>query len=72
MDVIHERVAPSDVQAMIVACVRVTRNSNAARTCQTYDTTTDGLKNLLAWLTEQRCAHVAMEATGVWKPVWNI
>ena len=24
----------------------------------------DGLKSLLAWLTEQRCAHVAMEATG--------
>jgi transposase len=74
MDVIHERVAGLDVhKAMIVACVRVTRNGNAARTCQTYDTTTDGLKNLLAWLTEQRCTHVAMEATGVyWKPVWNI
>ncbi len=28
---------------------------------------------MLAWLTEQGCTHVAIEATGVyWKPVWNI
>ena len=28
---------------------------------------------LLAWLTECRCTHVAMEATGVyWTPVWKI
>jgi transposase len=74
MDVIHERVAGLDVhKAMIVACVRVTENGKATRTCQTYGTTTDGLKSLLAWLTEQGCTHVAMEATGVyWKPVWNI
>jgi transposase len=74
MDVIHERVAGLDVhKAMIVACVRVTENGKATRTCQTYDATTDGLQSLLAWLTEQRCTHVAMEATGVyWKPVWNI
>ncbi len=74
MDVLHERVAGLDVhKAMIVACVRVTENGKATRTCQRYDTTTDGLKSLLVWLTEQRCTHVAMEATGVyWKPVWNI
>ena len=74
MDVIHERVAGLDVhKAMIVACVRVMVGGKADRTCRTYDTTTDGLKGLLAWLTEQRCTHVAMEATGVyWKPVWNI
>jgi transposase len=74
MDVIHESVAGLDVhKAMIVACVRVTENGKVTRICQTYDTTTDGLKSLLAWLTEQRCTHVAMEATGVyWKPVWNI
>ncbi len=74
MDVIHEREAGLDVhKAMIVACVRVTENGKATRTCQTYHTTTDGIKNLLAWLTEKRCPHVALEATGVyWKPVWNI
>ena len=80
MDIIHERMAGLDVhKAMIVACVRACHgewrmaNGKAERTCQTYDTTTDGLKSLLAWLTEARCTHVAMEATGVyWKPVWNI
>jgi transposase len=74
MDIIHERVAGLDVhKAMIVACVRIMVDGKAVRTCRTYDTTTDGLKSLLAWLTEERCTHVAMEATGVyWKPVWNI
>jgi len=67
-------VAGLDVhKAMIVACVRIMADGKPNRTCRTYDTTTDGLKSLLAWLTEQRCTHVAMEATGVyWKPVWNI
>jgi transposase len=28
---------------------------------------------LSEWLTETKCTHVAMEATGVyWKPVWHI
>ena len=74
MEVMHERVAGLDVhKAMIVACVRIMTVGKAVRTCRTYDTTTDGLRSLLAWLTEQRCTHVAMEATGVyWKPVWNI
>jgi transposase len=74
MDVIHERVAGLDVhKAMIAACVRIVKDGKAVRTCRTYDTTTDGLGSLLAWLTGERCTHVAMEATGVyWKPVWNI
>ena len=43
------------------------------RECRTFATTTAGLEELLAWLTESECTHVAMEATGVyWKPVWNI
>ena len=38
-----------------------------------FATTTQGLVALLAWLTESRVTHVAMEATGVyWKPVWTI
>ena len=36
-------------------------------------TTTAGLLELAAWLTEAGCTHVAMEATGVyWKPVWHV
>ena len=38
-----------------------------------FATTTAGLLELAAWLTEAGCTHVAMEATGVyWKPVWHI
>jgi len=39
---------------------------------RTFETAAAGLLDLLAWLTECRCTHVAMEAAGVyWKPVWN-
>jgi hypothetical protein len=31
------------------------------------------LMGLSAWLSENQCTHIAMEATGVyWKPVWHI
>ncbi len=74
MEVLHERVAGLDVhQATIVACVRIMAGTKATRECRSFATTTAGLLDLLAWLTERRCSHVAMEATGVyWKPVWNI
>src|SRR4029077_12340413 len=74
MDVIHQRVAGLDVhKETIVACVRIMVDARVSRECRTFDTTTAGLKDLLAWLTASGCSHVAMEATGVyWKPVWNI
>jgi transposase len=74
MDVMHERVAGLDVhKEKIVACVRVMADGKVCRECRTFDTTTAGLEALLTWLTEMRCSHVAMEATGIyWKPVWNI
>jgi len=74
MDVIYQRVAGLDVhKAMIAACVRIMIGAKIERTCRTFETTTAGLLDLLAWLTECGCTHVAMEATGVyWKPVWNI
>lgn len=74
MDEMHERVAGLDVhKAMIVACVRLMVGGKAIRECRTFSTATSGLLALLAWLTEQGCTQVAMEATGVyWKPVWNI
>jgi transposase len=56
-----------------VACVRLTVNGKVKRECRTFGTTTAALLELLAWLRESGCTHVAMEATGVyWKPVWNI
>jgi transposase len=74
MDVIHERVAGLDMhKETIVACVRIMTGRKASRECRTFDTTTSGLGELLTWLTDSACSHVAMEATGVyWKPVWNI
>jgi transposase len=74
MDVLFERVAGLDVhKAMVVAAVRVTDGGKVARECRTFETTTSGLEDLLAWLTQAGCTHVAMEATGVfWKPVWSI
>jgi transposase len=74
MDVLHERVAGLDVhKATVVACVRVMAGAKVVRECRSFETTTAGLLELLDWLRESRCSHVAMEATGVyWKPVWNI
>jgi transposase len=74
MEVMYERVAGLDVhKAMIVACVRLLVVGKVKRECRTFETTTAGLLSLLAWLLEQGCTHVAMEATGVyWKPVWNV
>ncbi|MGD0027118.1 MAG: IS110 family transposase, partial [Xanthobacteraceae bacterium] len=74
MEVMHKRVAGLDVhKATIVACVRLVAGRKVTRECRTFETTTDGLLALLAWLVECRCTHVAMEATGVyWMPVWKI
>lgn len=74
MEIMHERVAGLDVhKATIVACARLGAGGKVTRECRTFDTTTDGLLALLAWLTECRLSHVAMEATGVyWMPVWKI
>ena len=74
MEVMCERVAGLDVhKETVVACVRIVAGGKVSRECRTFETTTAGLEALLAWLTESRCTHVAMEATGVyWKPVWNI
>ena len=74
MEVMYERVAGLDVhKATIVACVRIHSGRQVKRECRTFSTTTDDLQALLSWLSEQRCTHVAMEATGVyWIPVWMI
>ena len=74
MDVMFERVAGLDVhKAMIIATVRIILGGKVKRECRSFETTTSGLLELLAWLTASGCTHVAMEATGVyWKPVWSI
>jgi transposase len=65
MDVLYPRCAGLDVhKAIIVACVRTMVGAKTTRACRSFETSTTGLQSLLAWLTEQGCTHVAMEATG--------
>ena len=74
MEVMHRRVAGLDVhKETVVACLRVMAGRRPTRECRTLTTTTQGLLELLGWLTASRVTHVAMEATGVyWTPVWKI
>ena len=74
MEVMHERVAGLDVhKETVVCCVRIVVGGKVSRECRSFETTTAGLEALLAWLWQNECTRVAMEATGVyWKPVWRI
>ena len=74
MEVLHPQCAGLDVHSRCVnACVRIAAGRKATAEHREFATTTAGLLELAAWLTEAGCTHVAMEATGVyWKPVWHI
>src|SRR5262245_63120787 len=74
MEVLHPRCCGLDVhKATVVACVRRVIDGKAVKDSRTFATTTSSLFALSEWLTETKCTHVAMEATGVyWKPVWHI
>jgi transposase len=70
MEVVHNCCCGLDVHKdTIVACLLKPRG----REIRTFRTTTDQLREMVFWLTEADCWHVAMESTGVyWKPVFNI
>jgi len=74
MEVLHERCCGLDVRKeTVVACLRIVVNGKVVKEARTFSTTTTDLMNLSAWLAQNKCTHVAMEATGVyWKPVWHI
>ena len=74
MEVLYPRCAGLDVhKATVVAAVRLAAGGRVAREVRTFATTTAGLLGLAAWLAENGCTRVAMEATGVyWRPVWHI
>jgi transposase len=74
MKVLHARCAGLDVHKdLVVACARLQRGRKVLREQHRFDTTTKGLLELVSWLAERECTHVAMEATGVyWKPVWHV
>jgi len=73
MVVLYERCAGLDVHKKeVVACARE-QGRKVERELRRFETTTKGLLELLEWLVERGCTHVAMEATGVyWKPVWHV
>jgi transposase len=74
MEVLHPRCCGLDVHKQtVVACVRLVIGGKVVKEVRTFATTTADLIALSDWLTETKCTHVAMEATGVyWKPVWHI
>jgi transposase len=74
MQVLYPDCAGLDVHKdTVVACVRHMHEGTIKREVRTFNTTTKGLLALADWLASEGCAHVAMEATGVyWKPVWHI
>ncbi len=75
MDVLYERCCGIDVhKKMVVACL-ITPDATGTPTKQTrtYGTMTADLLELLDWLTDAGCTHMAMESTGVfWKPLYNL
>jgi transposase len=70
MEVLYECCCGIDVHAkMRVACV-VKQGKKVVRT---FSTMTEDLLQLLDWLSQEGCTHVAIESTGVyWRPVFNI
>ena len=74
MELLHRCCCGLDVhKETVVACLRLVSDGKGTTEVRTFQTTTADLLRLSAWLAENDCTHVAMEATGVyWKPVWHI
>jgi transposase len=70
MDIIIERACGMDVhKKSITACVITPEGKEI----QTFSTKTVFLLNLIDWIKQHGCTHVAMESTGVfWKPIVNL
>lgn len=75
LEAIVERCCGLDVHRdTVVACLLVgTLNEQPRKEIRTFSTMSKGLLELLSWLQEAECTHVAMESTGVyWKPVYHV
>ncbi|WP_078428641.1 IS110 family transposase [Alkalihalobacterium alkalinitrilicum] len=70
MDIIIERACGMDVHKdNITACVITPEGKEI----KTFSTKTASLIQLIDWVKEHKCTHVAMESTGVyWKPIVNL
>jgi transposase len=74
MEVLYPRCCGLDVHKdTVAACLRLVIDGKLVKEVRTFATTTVSLIALSEWLTQNKCTHIAMEATGVyWKPVWHI
>ena len=74
MEVLYPRCCGLDVhKETVAACLRLVIDGKVVKEVRTFATTTASLIALSEWLTQNKCTHIAMEATGVyWKPVWHI
>jgi transposase len=70
MDILIERACGLDVhKKSITACVMTPEGKEI----KTFRTHTVFLLDLIDWIKQHRCTHVAMESTGVfWKPIVNL
>lgn len=75
MEVLYPRCAGFDVHKKTVKVCLFVQEDKASpkKILRTYKTMTADLLEMRDWLAEQRCTHLAMEATGVyWKPIFNL
>ncbi|EPZ43400.1 transposase IS116 [Alicyclobacillus acidoterrestris ATCC 49025] len=70
MDVVYERCCGLDVhKKMVVACALTPKGKDI----RTFSTMTEDLLEMVDWLVEHECTHVAMESTAsFWKPIYNL
>ncbi|EHQ90856.1 LOW QUALITY PROTEIN: transposase [Desulfosporosinus youngiae DSM 17734] len=70
MEVLHERCCGLDVhKKSITACIITPKGKEI----HTFSTMTRNLIELVDWVKDNRCSHVAMESTGdYWKPIYNL
>ncbi len=70
MDVLHECCCGLDVhKKSITACIVTPKGKEI----KTFGTMTRNLIELVDWIKNSRCTHVAMESTGdYWKPIYNL
>jgi transposase len=75
MRIVYKRCCGLDVhKKVIVACLLLLEPDGELRQeIRKFGTMTQDLLELLDWLQQAGCTHVAMESTGVyWKPIYNI
>jgi len=75
MRIVYKRCCGLDVhKKVILACLLVLdRDGELRKEIRKFGTMTTDLLDLLDWLKQAGCTHVAMESTGVyWKPIYNI